>query len=51
MFIKAGKPMKNAFIEQVNRTYRPEILGFYLFWTLHEAREITGHWVTEYNSE
>lgn len=47
-FIKPGKPTQNAFIERFNRT---EILDFYLFRTLNEAREITGRWLMEYNNE
>lgn len=50
-FISPGKPMQNAFIERFNRTYRTEILDFYLFRTLNEAREITERWLTEYNGE
>lgn len=45
------KPIQDAFIERFNRTYRTEILDFYLFRTLNEAREITERWLTEYNSE
>ena len=47
-FIKPGNPTQNAFIKQFNRT---EILDFYLFRTLNEAREITGRWLIEYNNE
>jgi len=50
-FIKPGKTTQNAFIERFNRTYRTEILDFYLFRTLNEAREITERWLNEYNSE
>lgn len=50
-FIKPGKTTLNAFIERFNRTYRTEILDFYLLRTLNEAREITERWLNEYNSE
>ncbi|GAA0516883.1 hypothetical protein GCM10009414_28120 [Tatumella terrea] len=50
-FIKPGKPTQNAFIERFNRKYRAEILDFYLFRTLNEAREITERWLMEENSE
>ncbi|CCG87898.1 Insertion element IS407 uncharacterized 31,7 kDa protein ORF1 [Erwinia piriflorinigrans CFBP 5888] len=50
-FIKPGKPTQNAFIERFNRTYRTEILDFYLYRTLNEAREMTERWLNEYNSE
>ncbi|SXF65418.1 integrase catalytic subunit [Klebsiella variicola] len=50
-FIRPGKPTQNAFIERFNRTYRTEILDFYLFRTLNEGLEITERWLAEYNSE
>jgi len=37
--------------ERFNQTYRTEILDFYLFRTLNEAREITERWLAEYNGE
>jgi len=50
-FIKPEKPTQNAFIERFNRTYRTEILDFYLCRPLNEAREITERWLTEYTSQ
>ena len=50
-FIKPGKPTQNAFIERFSRACRTEILDFYRFSTLNEARETTECWLGEYNCE
>ncbi|GAB0597454.1 hypothetical protein DZ11F43_46150 [Escherichia coli] len=48
---QSGKLAQNAFIESFNRTYRTKILGFCLFRTLDEKRELVANWLSEYNSE
>ncbi|HCQ2281806.1 TPA: transposase, partial [Escherichia coli] len=37
---------QNAFIESFNRTYRTKILGFCLFRTLDEKRELAANWLS-----
>ena len=42
---------QNSYVERFNKTYRNEILDFYLFSTLTEVKEITRTWIKEYNEE
>ncbi|WP_139108802.1 integrase core domain-containing protein, partial [Escherichia coli] len=42
---------QNAFIESFNRTYRTKILGFCLFRTLDEKRELAANWLSEYYTQ
>ncbi len=48
-FIQPGCPAQNAYIERFNRTFREEMLDFYLFGSLTEIRDMIENWLHSYN--
>jgi putative transposase len=50
-FIQPGKPMQHSYVERFNRTFREEVLDFYVFSSLSEVRDITENWLKEYNEQ
>ena len=49
--IQPGKPTRNSYVERFNRTFRDEILNFYVFNKLSEVRDIVDNWIMEYNEQ
>ena len=50
-FTQPGKPTQNSYVERFNRTFREEVLKFYVFSRLNEVRTIVDAWVQEYNEQ
>ncbi len=50
-FIQPGKPTQNSYVERFNRTFRHEVLDFYVFNRLSEVREIVEDWLKQYNEQ
>ena len=44
-FTQPGKPTQNSYVERFNRTFREEVLNFYVFSRLSEVRTIVDAWV------
>ena len=50
-FIKTGRATQNSYVERFNRTYRNEVLDYYVFRSLMEVRDITESWLPQYKDE
>jgi putative transposase len=48
-YIQPGRPMQNAYIERLNRTFREDILDAYLLENLEETRMLSDEWQYKYN--
>lgn len=50
-FIRAGKPVENAYVESFNGHFRDECLNEHWFLTMAHALEVIERWRIEYNTE
>ena len=50
-FTQPGKPTQNSYVERFNRTFREEVLNFYVISRLSEVCTIVDAWVQEYNEQ
>ena len=49
LFIEPGSPWENGYIESFNGRLRDELLNGEIFYTVQEAKILTGRWRLEYN--
>jgi putative transposase len=51
IFIQAGKPSQNGYIERFNKTFREDILDAHLFDTANLVQQYANQWIWMYNNE
>jgi len=49
VYIEPGKPVQNAYIERLNRTFREDVLDAYLFRSISQFNVIAEKWKLDYN--
>ena len=49
IYIQAGKPMQNGYIERFNRSYREDVLDACLFESIAQARLLSDEFMEDYN--
>jgi putative transposase len=50
IFIEAGKPQQNGYVERFNRSFREEVLDAYSFERIREAQAMAHAWLWIYNN-